>query len=409
MNARAFFGSFGVALLLNGCHRKTTNDEPPKRPAPIAKTLDATLPSALAPFAWSPLEDLGSIGLPQGCILKPPVQKAPLPRGAVRFVTPAGSSRLIVAVDEDGDGVVDWDGVLDDRGRPGERVPWQELDAPPIFAKSDAGWVVFDVEDGGNGARSVVVRHPSGLIEPLVTGDHLDLADATCTGKTCAVLTSLAAISAGPGATVLIGGADARASEWKRTDVPPADGLAPFSIVRLKDTTTTVATSTPAGVSIWGLSAGSAKAVGHIASPFGVYDVVLGDAPIAVAPGSSIDTKCVEDGFTVRMLTSGGSHFDIDGQVPPSNVLTRPLETGFFVGWLAPISCRHESRETVRAFLIGQDGAPRSSTMAVADARGFAVATQGSTVDVWLATREDLIWVTADCRPGPPSPGPGVR
>jgi hypothetical protein len=135
-----------------------------------------------------------------------------------------------------------------------------------------------------------------------------------------------------------------------------------------------------------------------IDAPLGAYDVALGESPIAIAPGEHIDAECSKDGFTVKLIAPNGKAFDIDGQVPPETVVVRRLDGGFIVGWLSPTRCRTRSKQTARAFLLGRDGAPKTSTMAMTDADGFAISTHGSELDLWLARRGELVWAKGTCR-----------
>ena len=176
--------------------------------------------------------------------------------------------------------------------------------------------------------------------------------------------------------------------------------LGPFSIVRLADGVAWVALTVDGAISVFRVEKGTSTQLGHIPTPFGAYDVVFtggGNGPIALAPGQNIENACDRDGFVVRLLRTTGPGFEIEGHVPPSNVVTRPLTSGFFVGWLAPVSCKQQGRDMVRAFLVSADGAPASSTMAVAEATGFAVSAHADAVDLWVSTRDALLWVKARC------------
>jgi hypothetical protein len=358
------------------------------------------MPPLLAALLWEPYGDVGSLGVPAGCKLETAVRRATLPAGTVRFVAPAGgSSELLLAVDRDGDGAVDQDGVIDAAGRVAHPLPWTTLDSPPIVSKGATGFLAFDTEDTGRGVRRSVMWRDPGRIEPLIEGERLDVVDASCDASTCAVLTTFASASAGPGATVLVGDPHAPASSWRRTDIPGAGtAWAPFSVVRVHEGVAWVALTAPGALSVFRVEQGRAASLGRIDAPFGAYDVVLGDSPIAVAPGESIDDPCKKDGFPVRLLRPSQDPLEIDGQVPPTSVLTRPLSTGFLVAWLSPVSCRHDGRNLVRAFLVAPDGTPASSTMAVSDAQGVALATHGDSIDLWLAVGHDLVWVKATCR-----------
>jgi hypothetical protein len=193
---------------------------------------------------------------------------------------------------------------------------------------------------------------------------------------------------------------------WKRVDVPAGDKpLQPLSIVRLRGDSVVVAMTGSASIATFQITGDRVTPLAQMAAEFGAYEVVLGDTPIAVAPGESVEGACQKDGFPIRLAVPGSKPAEIDGQVPPASVLTRPLAEGFLVAWLSPVSCRHEAREFVRAFLVGKDGKPRSSTMAVGDADGFALGSDGNAVTLWLAIGPDLVWLDAHCdASAPPAP-----
>ena len=197
-----------LAVLLGGCHRAplpSPDPAPSASTTPVAAAAEVATVAPLAPLGWAPLADPGSIGMPAGCQLRLPVRRAAPPRGHARFLVPAGSAALVLAVDEDGDGAVDRNGVLDEQGKPGRSVPWTTLDAPPLLGRSSSGWIAVDVEDTGKGIRRSVLWREGAPLEPLVEGERLDVTDAACSGATCAVLSTLASASAGPGATLLVG------------------------------------------------------------------------------------------------------------------------------------------------------------------------------------------------------------
>lgn len=391
---------FFAVTALPACREK-------KAPAPAPSSSGAAgdvvpgfpVPPVLAALDWKPLADQGEIGLPAGCIMKTKGKRAPLPKHRTRFFSPPGSaSELILGTDEDGDGLVDRDVVLTAEGNPSRGLPWKRLDAPPLLARTAAGYLSLDVESiGGALERAVVWREP-GRLEPLAEGEKLEAVDLACEAGTCAVLLTRAARTAGPGATVFIGDSAAPASSWTRTDVAGEDkGFAPFSIVAVRTKGAVVSLAAGSLLAVWRVDAGKAESLGTITAPYGTYDVALGAEPFAVSPSRSIETPCTVDGFSVRSITASGKTRDVDGQVPPSQVITRRVQGGFMVAWLAPVSCRHDGQSVVRAFLLDESGAPASSTMAVADADGFAVSTEGENADLWLSRRGELVWVRATC------------
>lgn len=363
---------------------------------------ESSAPPGVAPLEapqWRTVEDASFIGLPEGCVLGRPVRKAALPGGTIRFSAPANASELVMAVDADGNGAVDRAGILDAEGHPSSSIPWLSVDAPPVVARSAPGLFAVRGEETHDGRRRALLWTPSGKARALVEGDHLDVVDFACDESACAVLTSLASTSASTGATVLVGDPRAPVSAWTRTDlVEEGEPWAPFSIVEVARGVALVALSGKGTLEVVRVEKGVASHIGEIPTPLGAYDVLPTKGPVALAPSESIDDECKKDGFIVRLVGVSGHSSDIDVQVPPETVVARKLDTGFIVGWLSPTRCRIRTRQMVRAFMIGPDGAPRTSTMAVTEADGFAMSTHGAELDLWLATRTELIWAKATCR-----------
>lgn len=359
-------------------------------------------PAGMSPpdaLAWKPLDDSSFIGLPQGCVLRKGARHAALPAGSVRFVSPALGSELVLAVDVDGNDTVERAGVFGATGVVGDAFPWTTLSAPPVIARSSSGFLAFRAADSGDGKRSVLLWAPPGRLQTLLDGDRLDVVDASCDGSTCAVLTSLASESAGPGATLVVGDPAAPASKWKRTDFGGEEqAWTPFSIVRFRGGVVSVALSGKTAIGIWDVKAGAASRSATIETPLGAYDVLAAEVPVAVSPGERVDGECAKDGFPMKLVRADGQSSEIDGHVPPEAVVAREIDGGFVVGWLSPTRCKLRSRQMVRAFLVGPDGSPRSSTMAVAEANGFALSTHGADIDLWLARQSDLVWVKGSCR-----------
>jgi len=369
---------------------------------------ETTVPAGVAPLdapTWKPLSDPSFIGLPQGCSVGSVVRRAALPAGSVRFSAPANGSDLVLAIDSDGDDTVERAGVFDAEGRPSATFPWTTLSAPPSMVRTPAGFAAVRIAESEGGLRSAELWVPKGRSQRLVAGDHLEIVDASCSGSTCAVLTSFAAESAGPGATLMVGDPMGRSS-WKRIDFPGGDDeWVPFSIADVDNTTVFVALSGQTKIGLWRVVDGTASHLATIDAPLGAYDIVLGDEPVVIAPGENIDGECTRDGFTVKLIAPNGKALEIDGHVPPETVVVRRLDGGFIVGWLSPTRCLTRSRQTARAFLLGRDGAPKTSTMAMTEADGFAISTHGSELDLWLAREGELVWAKGTCR----IPGPSAR
>jgi hypothetical protein len=400
--------SVAVILLLPACglFRKSLGGSSASASA-SSRPPEAAASAAVAPLdppSWKPLSDPSFIGLPQGCSLGRVLQRAALPAGTVRFSAPASGSDLVVAIDADGNDAVERAGVLDAEGRPSATFPWTKLSEPPAIIRSPVGFAAVRTTETQRGLRTAELWMPPGRSRPLVEGDHLEVADASCAGSRCAVLTNFAAHSASSGATLMTGD-PAGSSPWKRVDFPGGDDeWTPFSIVQIDDASVFVALSGHDKIGVWQVADGRAAQAATIDTPIGAYDVVLGEAPIVIAPGESTEAECAKDGFTVKLLGPNGKAHEIDGQVPPETVVTRRLDGGFVVGWLSPTRCRTRSGQTARAFLLGRDGVPKTSTMAMTEADGFAISTHGSELDLWLARRGELVWAKATCHvPEPPA------
>lgn len=415
MKLRVAFVVPALCAALVACRDRGSKERPAPPPAESGGPVPGfALPPRLPAPLWKPLADPGAIGMPSGCTIQGPIRRTPLPAGKTRFFAPPGNE-LVMGTDDDGDGQVDQDVVLDTAGVPSVSLPWGSLDAPPMLAKTKDGYFALAVESAGGGLEQAVVWREPGRLELVAGGEKLEAVDARCEGGTCALLLTRAAKTAGPGATLLVGHEGADVKSWTRTDLPGEEkGFSPFSIVAIRGTAATVAMAAGPVYALWRVEAGKAQSQGTITTPFGAYDVALGEVPFAVSPGRAITEPCTVDGFSVRLIAEGGKTAEVDGQVPPSQVITRRTAGGFVVGWLAPVSCRHEGKSVVRAFLVDEKGVPTSSTMAVADADGFAIGTDGERLDLWLSRHGELVWVRATCRASttpaaPPPSGSAAR
>jgi hypothetical protein len=392
-----------------GLFRKSSGSGPASSASPRALEVPSA-PGSVAPLTgpvWKPLSDASFIGLPQGCKLGRDAREAPMPQGAVRFTAPAEGSELVMAVDGDGNDTVEQAGILDGNGRPSASFPWTVLGNPPVALRTSTGIIAARTQESGGGLRSLVFVTPAGQLPTILEGDQLEIADALCNGSTCAVLTNFAAKSAVPGATLMIGSPSGASSAWKRVDFPAGENeWSAFSIVNIDDASILVALSGHEKIGVWRVAEGRSTEVGTMNAPFGAYDVVLGDVPVAVVAGENIDAECAKDGFAVKLVTSNGKPSEIDAHVPPEAVVVRRLAGGFIVGWLSPTRCRLRSRQTARAFLLGRDGVPRTSTMAMTEADGFAMSTHGADLDLWLVHEGKVVWAKGTCRIPEAAPTP---
>jgi hypothetical protein len=61
------------------------------------------------------------------------------------------------------------------------------------------------------------------------------------------------------------------------------------------------------------------------------------------------------------------------------------------------VSCQIRDRTIVHLLRVDEKGVADGSPMAVADASGFALATQGNRVSLWLRTKQGVTWIRAEC------------
>ncbi len=396
--------ALATCALTTSCHRKETagtgtapNASARVNPSNVVTRAPTT--PLLDALEWTPLKDTTAIGLPVGCTMSG-AKHARLPAGAIRFFAPGESASGVVlgvgSLDDEGVGGA---AILGADGRPRARFPWTELGAPPVAARASTGWVAADTTDLRNGQRRAELWVEPDRVVELAEGEALEVADAACQGGQCAVLTTPALATTGPGATLFVG--EPATGAFSRVDLPGGpESFSALSIARVDEHDVVVALSGNGVIALFRVEGKNVTPLDRLDAPFGVYDVVLGDVPIAVEPGESTDKDCTKDTFSLRLAHAHGPASIIDGQVPPEAVVTRALPHGFIVAWLAPVSCKQHSRQVVHAFLMGPDGTPRTSTMAVTDAQGFALSTHDNAIDLWLSTDGSLVWVTARCQIG---------
>jgi hypothetical protein len=237
--------------------------------------------------------------------------------------------------------------------------------------------------------------------EKLAEGDLLRVIDAVSDGASCAILTGLARKTAAPGATLFLGRGGDPVSKWKRIDIE-ADPKAPWkphSILSLDGQTSVawVALGLKKKIAFYEVDGRRAELRGTVDTPHGSYDVVMASKPLVIAPGAPTDQPCARDEFPISVIPMGGDPVRLVTQAAPESVITRPLAGGAIMLWVAPVSCRMTSRILVHGALLANDGKSAGSPMSIADATGFALATRGDALSMWLETQHRMSWLRARC------------
>jgi hypothetical protein len=214
------------------------------------------------------------------------------------------------------------------------------------------------------------------------------------------VLSTVATRAGGSGASVFRT-EDVGTSPWTRADVrPESDGpWAPYAIVSVDDVPR-VAVTSPKAVELWQIVKGKPAELARFGVEHGLYEALYGDEPLAVVSGSPPSDECGPR--TLAVLRRGGRE-TFESPVPPESLLVRPLSAGFFVAWIGPRSCTLASQPMVYGAVLDRRGRARSAPMAMADATGFSLSGHGDTIDLFLTTRQGIVWATAGCAgKGPP-------
>ncbi len=406
---RGRFSACGTALLvslLGGC--RACDADSAVNPSADARTEGSVppepMPNLLGAPIWSSENHARGLGLPKGCRLELPVRHSALPGPGVRFFAAThGADELVMATTVDGSRV-EKSGIVNLETRQVVDFPWKKIETPPAADRAASGWVAaWDV--ARKNQRTAEVWTSGHGTRVALVGDQLSVADLQCDEK-CALLTTYARPTIAPGATLLIGAPGAALSDWKRVDIEadPDEPWRPIEVVSIDDSVW-VALSSESKLSLWKVG-DAAKLVKELDTPHGVLDIVASPrGPVVILPGRPLD-ECTSNDFPIEVRTLENEKFVSHGQANPDAALARPLDGGAIVAWVSPESCRTRSRSLVHALLLDERGRPSSSVMAVAFAEGFAMATRGTRLDLWLRTESALTWMQADCAPAPRDAGP---
>jgi hypothetical protein len=280
------------------------------------------------------------------------------------------------------------------------RLPWFEPGVLPRLARSGARWLAA-LDHAGAGASRVLLWR-GGEVEVVGEGDGFEAADLACTPARCALLTTRASKVAAPGATVWIGSPDEPAAQWKPIEITPASNdsdARPLGVAAIDDARA-VAALVEKGAVVLHAAETPPREIARLPAPHGAIDALAQPAPMAMAFTSAVDDDgCARDGKPgIRFVRAGAPPVDFPLPAPPMRGYLRRLAHGAIAVWIAPLGCR-VARKVAYAVLLDEGGAPVGSPISVGDASGFAIATRGDDVDVWLQDATSVTWVRAACGP----------
>lgn len=440
-----------ASLAASGCARcGAPRDAPDGGPAPSPR-IRALLP---APRPWTferTWVDTGLV-LPEGCRLRAPVARAPVPE-LTRFVAEPRTPGVLVVADGEGSpprlsGVgaltLDPEGVTRDP----LALPWFEPGVLPRLSRAGQGWIAGLDQPGRAGAARVILWR-DGAAELVGEGDGFEATDLACGaapgaidagraiatdagratatdagrasaidagraatdgggpaapgpgGVRCALLTPRLLKVAAPGATVWLGAADEPAGRWRPVEILPTSpdsDAHPLGLAGVDGERVTVALVEKGEVVLHEVSAAGAREVARVPAPHGALDVVALPTPVVMAFTTALDDDgCARDGRPgVRLARPGAPPLDYPLPAPPSQGVFRRLAHGALALWLSPVGCR-STRKVVYALVLDDAGAPVGSPVPVGDASGFAAASRGDDVDLWIQDASSVTWLRVGC------------
>lgn len=396
--------------LLAACSRCDDGDPP----ADAGPDVEASAPPSVRGLQWRDEPTARGYGVPSGCRLISPIRSATIEPETTWVAAPT-TTREIVLWPSDGRSPAR---VVQLEAGTAIAMAWPQREDALAIARAESGWIAaWDAPAGDS--RSAMVAGRDGP-KAIGTGDQLRVADVSCTGDHCALLTTLARRTLSPGATLWT----RSGTEWSNVDFEPEgdEPWSPLSIVRSSPARSVIALEREGAVAIWTANQGSNPTSRVVDAPHGVLDVVEGSAgAVVVRAGRDLD-ECTTDQFPLEVVTPKKA-FALNAQANPSGMVSAPLRRESAIGtalaWVAPLRCRTQGASLVHAAVLDAEGRPASSVMAVARADGVALAASGAEMHLWLRVEGRLVWIRADCaslrsreagdsaseaNPGPPTP-----
>lgn len=342
------------------------------------------------PLVFAPAERGFGVALPEGCTERSPTLRAPLGDRRVYFVAGDHPAGALVVVD---------------RGEPAAvTVPYVgAANAAPAFdaaAPSIAhdGRHFLGVYGAGPADDRTIVVGDGSTRHVLATGDALSPIDFRCRDGVCAVLLPRVGKVASPGATLF--SRNAAGQPWVRRDVDLGENERATAIAGLGEgRPTAVVTAIGTDVLVRSITDGAVRPHEPLPVPHGVLDVAVFDRAVAIAHGAKVVGNCAEPKPLATLVREGLPAVSIPVSAPVTNALLRPLGKGGLLVYAAAVRCHDDKHRFVNAQLLDAAGAPVGPSMAIAEARGFAVSTAGDDLDLAVLRESEIVVARARCTP----------
>lgn len=239
-------------------------------------------------------------------------------------------------------------------------------------------------------------------IAALAEGDGLAAIDARCEGDNCGLLTTRAGAVAAGGATLWTGAWSDPADKWTRTDlaggVVPADARG-VSIARFSGPRDlTVAFESAGSIVFTRLGASGLETAGKVGRDDALLDVAMtASTPIALSMRGRADAEGCAPAAAIVVRAPDREPIVLPLTALPLAGYARSVGAGVVVAWIQPVDCKTD-RRVVNAIAFDSSGVPMGSVVSIADADGFAMASTGEDVRLWLRDRAGVTQLDARCR-----------
>jgi hypothetical protein len=385
-----------------GCDEQRDQDVDAAPPPPPSR-----LPSTPQPLRFGALRGRSELAVPAHCRERAATVRADVPASVRVVAEPTSLASLLVAEASGSPPHLDAAGVLDLDPQGTSRlvavVPWFEaVELPRLGRTRDGRWLAAVAQNGDGGATAWMWRGLRGAVTPaevVGSGDGLQAVDLTCGVDRCALLTTRISRVAAPGAEVRVGAAGSALASWRRFEIGPTAGAhtesSPFALCSVEPNVT-LATIEGRQVALWRVEGDTAQEAWRLPAPHGVAEV-LDEPPLAVTFSSAVgDDGCAPAGANLRIERPGKAPLELASPAPPLATSLRRLGRGALLTWIAPLACGAE-RRVIFAVVLDAAGAPLGDVMAVGDASGFAVASEGAAVDLWVHRGAEVAWMRLAC------------
>jgi len=381
------------------------------------ESIDAARPATLEIAPGTPVRPwvlqqppTPGVALPVPCRMTRHPLLHPSEGQSLLFAAADGELRtLAVAAIDPSSGVPSARGIVDtsapDAGATNRDVPWLDARTPPVLAASKGRWLAVVSQHDPFSPNVHLWLWREGLpIAPLAEGDRLTPLDARCVGEECAVLTTRAGAVASAGATLWLGAWGDGLEKWKRLEVAggavPQDAQA-VAMARFDGASeAVVAFDSPEGILFVRVHGDAVSAAGRVERDDGLLDVsAAGALPVVVSVRGRPEAGGCKATASLVVRAPEREPIVLPLTTFPSAGYARSVADGVIVAWPQPVDCITE-RRVLHAIALDSGARPAGSVVSVAEADGFALASAGEEIRIWLRESAGVRQVDGRCALG---------